>query len=238
MDNAGYVTLTRQSGLMRELQVLAHNMANSGTTGFRREGVVFAEHVKRLDGAGASLSMALGHPRLIDLRQGALEQTGGTFDIAIEGEGFFVLDTPRGERLARGGVFLPNAAGELVNPDGHRVLDDGGAPIFIPPDARDIAIARDGTMSADGNPVAQIALVMPADPLDLQREAGGLFATGGGLVPVAEPAMLQRFVEGSNVDPMTEIARLIAVQRAYEQGQRFLEREDERQRNVIQTLGR
>ncbi len=238
MNNAEYVTLTRQTGLMRELQVIAHNIANAGTTGFRREGVVFAEHVKRLDGAEASLSMAHGNTRQTTMLQGALQETGGSFDMAIEGPGFFMVETARGERLTRAGAFTPNAAGELVNMDGHRLLDAGGAPIFIPPDARAIAVARDGTLSADGRPLAQIDLHAPADPTDLRREAGGLFAVERGTEPVAGAQIVQGFLEASNVEPLTEIARMIEVQRAYEQGQRFLEREDERQRNVIQTLGR
>lgn len=238
MNNAEYVTLTRQTGLMRELQVIAHNIANAGTTGFRREGVVFSEYVRRLDGAEASLSMARGNTRQTSLMQGALEQTGGSFDLAIEGAGFFMVETPRGERLTRAGAFTPNAAGDLVNMDGHRLLDAGGAPVFIPPDARAIAVARDGTLSADGRPLAQIGLHAPVDPTDLRREAGGLFAVERGTAPVDGAQIVQGFLESSNVEPLTEIARMIAVQRAYEQGQRFLEREDERQRNVIQTLGR
>ncbi len=238
MDNATYVALTRQTGLARELQVIAHNIANADTTGFRREGVVFSEFVRGLDGPEESLSMALGDTRQIIQTQGALIQTNGTFDLAIEGEGFFLVETPRGERLTRAGTFTPNAAGELVNMDGHRLLDAGGAPIFVPPDAQGIAVARDGTMSADGQPVAEIGLHRPIDPLDLQREAGGLFRVEEGFEPIEAPVIVQGFIEGSNVDPLTEVSRMIAVQRAYEQGQRLLEREDERQRNVIQTLGR
>lgn len=238
MNNAGYVTLTRQSGLMREMRVIAHNIANASTTGFRREGVVFSEFIRGLEGGEASLSMALGNTRRTSLAQGALQPTGGSFDLAIEGDGFFMVETARGERLTRAGAFSPNAAGELVNMDGHRVLDAGGAPIFIPFDAASIGVARDGTLSADGNPLAQIGLHAPADPLDLRREAGGLFHAERGTVPVEGAAVVQGFLEASNVEPMIEIARMIAVQRAYEQGQRFLEREDERQRNVIQTLGR
>ena len=238
MDNATYAALTRQTGLAREMRVIAHNIANAETTGFRREGVVFSEFIRALDGPEESLSMALGNTRQIIQSQGALIQTNGTFDLAIEGEGFFLIETPRGERLTRAGVFTPNAAGELVNMDGHRLLDAGGAPILVPPDARGISVARDGTLSADGQPVAEIGLHRPIDALDLQREAGGLFRVDGGFEPVEAPVIVQGFVEGSNVEPLSEIARMIAVQRAYEQGQRLLEREDERQRNVIQTLGR
>src|SRR5690606_28715046 len=113
MDNAIYATLSRQSGLMREMQVLAHNIANTSTTGFRREGVSFAEHV-RAAGDGPSLSMPHASARHVDLAQGDLTQTGAPFDMAIRGEGFFLVETPQGQRLTRAGSFTPNAEGELV----------------------------------------------------------------------------------------------------------------------------
>lgn len=238
MDNASYVTLTRMSGLRREMQVIAHNIANVSTTGFRREGVVFSEFVVATERHEPSLSMALGNTRHTYQMQGALSQTGGTFDFAIEGEGFFLLDTPQGQRLTRAGAFTPNQAGELVNMDGHRLLDAGGAPVFVPPDARGIALARDGTLSADGQPFAQIGLVRPVDPVTMSRAAGTLFQVAGALEPVAAPMLLQGFVEESNVNPVLELARMIEVQRAYERGQKLLESEDERIKSVIQTLGR
>lgn len=236
MDSAVYATLTRQSGLMREMQVVAHNIANLGTSGFRREGVVFSEHVERMD-TGPSLSMAFATGRQIDLSEGTLAQTGGTFDFAIRGEGFFLVETPEGQRLTRAGNFTPNAAGELVSPDGHRLLDAGAAPVFVPPDAGQVTLGQDGTLSAGARPLAQIGLWQPADPLALRHEAGTLFE-GGEVEPAEGATLLQGFVEESNVEPVTEIARMIEVQRAYEQGQAFLAREDERVRGVIQTLGR
>ena len=238
MENAGYVTLSRVSGLRREMQVVAHNVANISTAGFRREGMIFSEFVLGAERLEPSLSMALGNTRHTYQLQGALSQTGGTFDVAIEGEGFFLLETPEGERLTRAGTFAPNEAGELVNRDGHRVLDAGGAPVFVPPDARAVALARDGTFSADGQPFAQLGLVRPVDPVTLSRAAGTQFVVDGEIEPVANPMMLQGFIEESNVDPVTELVRMIEVQRAYERGQKLLESEDERIRNVIQTLGR
>ncbi|PTX00405.1 flagellar hook-basal body complex protein [Pararhodobacter aggregans] len=238
MDNAGYTQLTRQSGLLREIQMIAHNIANLSTTGFRREGLLFSEYVERLGGEEPSLSMATGRAHQTYLTQGTLTMTGGPLDLAVEGEGFFTIQTPEGERYTRAGHFTPNQDGELVTPDGHRVLDDGGSAIFIPPDAGQIAIARDGTVSADGQPLAQIALVMPDDPADLRRETGVLHSIDGEVRPVEMPQILQGFLEESNVNAISEMARLIAVQRAYENGQKFLDREDERIRNVVQTLGR
>jgi len=237
MDNAGYTTLTRQSGLLNEMQVVANNIANLSTTGFRREGVVFSEYVKALEG-DPSLSMALGNVRVTNLEQGTLAQTGGTFDFAIEGEGFFMLEGSDGPLLTRAGAFLPSETGELVTADGLRLLDSGGAPIFIPPDAAAISLASDGTLSADGRPITEIGLYLPSDVNDLAHRDGVRFTAPGGTVPVLENAvLLQGYTESSNVNPIAEITRMIEIQRAYEMGQQFLTQEDERVRNVIRTMG-
>ena len=100
MESTGYTTLTRQLGLQREMQVVANNIANSSTTGFRAEGVIFSEYVKALEGA-PSLSMGQGNVNRTSFEQGGLTQTNGTFDFAIEGDGYFVVQTPMGERLTR-----------------------------------------------------------------------------------------------------------------------------------------
>jgi flagellar basal-body rod protein FlgF len=236
MDAGIYTTLTRQSGLMREMQVVAHNIANISTTGFRREGVIFSEYVKRMEG-GPSLSMANGDTRHIDLRQAGLSQTGAAFDFAIQGEGFFLIETPQGQAMTRAGSFTPNAEGELVNMDGHRLLDLGGAPVFVPPDAGAVALSADGTLSANGQPLAQIGLWQPTDPLKMTHQGGTVFVSDE-VEPMEGGTILQGFLEDSNVNPISEIARMIAVQRAYEMGQGFMEKEDERMRGVIQTLGR
>jgi flagellar basal-body rod protein FlgF len=236
MDSIGYTTLNRQSGLMREMQVVANNIANISTTGFRREGVVFSEYVARLDG-DPSLSMAQAKTRSVDLQQAGLSTTGGTFDFAIQGDGFFQVSTPQGPRLTRAGSFTPSATGELVNMDGHQLLDGGGAPVFVPPDAGQISMAADGTLSANGVPLAKIGLWQPTDPLTLRYEGGTLFSASG-MEPAEGATLMQGMLEDSNVEPVSEIARMIDVQRAYELGQTFLDREDARVRGVIQTLGR
>jgi flagellar basal-body rod protein FlgF len=237
MDASGYTTLTRQAGLMREMQLVANNIANASTSGFRREGMVFSEHVKRLE-EGPSLSMANGNARHLDLTQAGLSKTGGTFDFAIQGDGFFQIETPDGLRLTRAGSFTPNADGELVTPDGYRVMDEGGGAVFIPPDAEQISLAQDGTLSADGEPLTRIGLWQAANPQQMTHEGGTLLAAAGGLEPVEGGVLLQGFVEESNVNPIAEVSRMIEVQRAYEMGQGLLDREDDRVRNVIRTLGR
>ena len=238
MDNAGYVTITRQSGLLKEMRVIANNIANMSTSGFRRETTVFAEMIEKLPVAGGSLSMTAAHVRDTRFDQGGLAPTGGTFDMAIEGPGFFQIETAEGLRLTRNGAFARNSDGELVTAQGDRVLDEGGAPIFLPPTASKIEVSTDGTVAADGFPVARLGLVAPADPTTMTREDGVRFDPGGAVVPVLEGAVIhQGFVEGANVSPIQEITRMIEVQRAYEAGQALQEREDERIRAAIRTVG-
>ena len=236
MSQGVYAALTRQVGLMREMDIVANNIANAATTGFRSEAMIFSEFVRDIGGGASSLSMAAGHGHLTHMSPGTLEATGGTFDFAIEGEGFFQIAAPDGLRITRAGAFSLNPFGELVTFDGHQVLDAGGVPVFVPPDARDIHLASDGTLSADGRPVSQLGLFAPADPTDLQRADGVSFTSASGFQPVDNPRIVQGFLESSNVEPVTEIARMIAVQNAYEMGQSFLQREDERMRAISRLL--
>ena len=238
MDNPGYVTLTRQAGLLREMQVVANNIANSATDGYRQEGLVFSEFMQETGAGRPALSMAAARVRNTSLIQGQLTQTGGAFDLAIEGPGFFLIETPGGERLTRAGGFRPDANGELVTKDGYRLLDAGRAPVFVPPGTGDVGISPDGTLSAGGRPLAQIGLFQPAVATGLQREDGVMFRADDGIVPQFDGRILQGFVEGANVEPIDQMTRMIEVQRAYEMGQSFLQAEDERIRSALKTLMR
>ncbi len=237
MDNPSYVTLSRQSGLLKDLNVIANNLANMSTEGFRRESVAFTEVLKRLDVQGGSISQADARARFTDFSQAELHRTGGSLDFAIEGDGFFLIETPTGPALTRNGAFARSVDGELVTSDGNRVLGEGEAPLFFPADAEKIEVAADGTISADGQPVGQIALVTVADKSALIRQGSGLFTTEEGVAPTDAASLFHGYVEKSNVDPVREITRMIEVQRSYEMGQSFLSTEDERMRQVIRIMG-
>ena len=238
MDNAGYVLLTRQSGLLDQLDVIATNIANAETTGYRREATMFSEFVKAVGGGSDSVSMATLKGRYADMAQGVLEQTGGQFDIAIEGDGFFLVQTPDGDRLTRSGAFTTNPEGVLVTLEGHPVLDEGGAQIFIPPDAANIQIGLDGTLSTNGQQIGRIAVVTVEDPAALRRASGTQLIADAPLIPVEDVRVAQGFLEASNVNPLLELTALIDVQRAYELGQSLAEKEAERIQQAIRTLGR
>ncbi|MGX9352317.1 flagellar hook-basal body complex protein [Shimia sp. W99] len=235
MDNAVYTTLTRQAGLTREMSVLANNIANASTTGFRQAGVTFTEYIKTAPNS-ESLSMGVANLPSMSMAQGTLTRTGGTFDFAIEGDGFFMVETPEGERLTRAGSFAANGDGDLVTPDGFKVLDSGGTPIFIPPDAKGIDMASDGTLSVGGQPIAQIGVFSPVDPLSLKRVGGVMFDASGDVEPVETSRVVQGFLESSNVDTIGQLSRMIEVQRAYEMGQSFLDAENERIRSALKTF--
>jgi flagellar basal-body rod protein FlgF len=147
-----------------------------------------------------------------------------------------MVETPDGPRLTRAGHFTPSGAGELVTPEGFRLLDAGGAPLFVPPGGAQVGIAPDGTVSAAGAPIGQVGLFVPRDPLSLVRQGGTLFRADAGADPAFGGRLLQGFLEESNVEPVRELARMIEVQRAYELGQGFLEREDDRIRKTIQAI--
>ncbi|WEF23997.1 flagellar hook-basal body complex protein [Paracoccus sp. S3-43] len=238
MDNAIYATLTRQSGLMAEMRVVANNIANANTTGFRREGVIFAEHLSALDRRGDTLSMAHARGRIIDLDQGVLTQTGGNYDLAIEGDGFFLVETPEGNRLTRAGAFLPSAEGELMTAEGFRLLDEGMAPIIVPAGASGVAVGADGTLSANDVAFGKIGVFTAPEDAQLAHQGGTSFTIDGQPEPVDDVRIRQGFLEESNVDSVFEITRMIEVQRAYELGQSFLDREDQRIRSAIAGMSR
>ena len=229
-------TLPRQSGLLRELTVIAQNVANAGTTGYRAEATVFAEHVARGGTGAPSLSMGHAAARFTDLAQGALERTGGRYDLAIEGEGFFQVQGPDGPLLTRAGAFTPDAEGRLVTLDGLPVLGVGGAAIQIPPGAGEVAVAPDGTLSRGGQPFAQLDLVVPDDVNGLTRAGDTRFAHEGATLPVEAPRVAQGMLEASNVSPVQEIARMVIVQNAYQLGQNLMDREHERLTSMLRLM--
>jgi len=236
MDNAGYIDLSRQSGLLREMNAIANNIANVNTIGYRRESALFAEHVKALDDVDPSISIATMDRRYVDFTEGELATTQNPLDVAIEGQGFFLVESPDGPRLTRAGSFSLNAVGEIITLGGRRVLDEGGGPLVIPPQAGSIAVASDGSITADGQAVGRFGVVT-ADSASLVREGDNLFRADSGYETATTARVRQNALEGSNVSAVSEIARLIEVQRTYEMGQKFLQDENERIMRAVRELG-
>ncbi len=233
-DSLYYLAVNRQRGLTTELTTIANNLANIDTSGYRREGLVFSEFVIGREGA-QSLSMADLNARFASSQPGSLRITDAPLDLAIEGEGFFAIAEEDGIRLTRAGRFQRAPDGLLVMADGKPVLDAGEAPIFVPPEGQ-IAISEDGTLSVGGVEQARVGVfALPPEGATRMGETG--FLAAGPPVPIPEPKIRQGAIEGSNVDAVLEIARMIEVSRAYEQVQGLVQDEDDRIREAIDRLG-
>jgi flagellar basal-body rod protein FlgF len=236
MSEPSYVVLSRQSALAKELTNIANNVANADTPGYKRDDAIFTEFVRALADA-PSVSQTRVGGRVLDLRAGEVIRTGARLDLAIEGRGFFVVLTPGGERLTRAGNFSLDGESRLSTADGHPVLSDGGAPIVVPPHARDVAVSTDGVVSVDGAPIGRVAIAL-ADPATLVREGANLFRSVKPFSYAENAEVIQGFVEGSNVDAVAEIGRLIEVQRAFELGSKLLDDDHARVRRAIESFAR
>ncbi|MGH6944248.1 MAG: flagellar basal-body rod protein FlgF [Geminicoccaceae bacterium] len=236
MSNSIYALLSKQAALRQQVDMVANNVANLSTVGFKREGLTFAAHVERLDVPGRTLALAEVRSSHTDLSPGSLERTGNALDLAIDGQGFFAVETPSGVRYTRDGRFATNQLGELVTITGHRVLDEGGSGIGIPAEIAAIGVSANGTITAsDGRPLAVLGVHRLPEGA-MRREADGLFTADAPPEPADGARVMQGFVEASNVNSIRELSDLIEVQRAYDRGRAMLDAEHQRLMQTIEKL--
>jgi len=242
MENALLIGLSRQTALSRELDVIANNMANVTTNGFKARDARFREYLMPVAKADAfqgpdqRLSYVIDAGTPLDLSSGAIEYTGNPLHAAIKGDAFFAVQTAAGERYTRNGSFEINAQGQLVTSDGHAVMGENG-PIAVGPQETDIRIAPDGAVLTSQGERGRIRLVRFNNPQALQNEGANLFAS----VEQPEPAGATSRLEGgsierSNVQPMLEMSRMIDVNRAYTSIAGMMSRLDELRRTAISRL--
>lgn len=235
MDLTGYLGLGRGLGLQRAMEVLAGNVANADTTGFRRQDLVFEQHLRRSGEAG-SIAFGQEHGTTVDRQEGPLRATGGMLDLALVGAGWFRVASPEGERLTRAGRFSADADGRLVNSEAASVLDETGAPLVLPFDVQTISVAADGTLSADQRVIGRLGVVEPAGTAPLVPEGAGLYRTDAPLVAADDTRIVQGSLEGSNVQPVVEMTRLIEVTRAFESTQKLLETHHDLARRSVDRM--
>jgi flagellar basal-body rod protein FlgF len=236
LENPGYIALSRQMVLKRQMDVLANNLANVTTPGFKGESMLFVEHLKRTDHS-ERLRFVQDIATVRDLAPGPMTHTGSPFDLAIRGDGYFAVETPEGERYTRAGGLALDADGQIVTAQGLALLSDGGSPITVPPDAASVTVARDGTVSSDQGEIGRIRLVRFESPQVLNKLEHGLYdAAGQEPLPVEAPDIQQGKVEGSNVVGMVEMTKLITTVRSYQAAANLADQEHQRQRRAIEAL--
>ncbi len=242
MDNASLIGLSRQAALRRQLDVIANNLANMNTAGFKSEHVLFAEYVMPVAEASAfsgddqSLSYVQDGRPLNDFGVGGMNATGNALDLAIDGDGWFAVETPDGERYTRNGAFTLDGEGRLATVDGHPVLGDGG-PITFAAEESGIEIARDGTVSSSAGIKGRLRIVAFADENLLRREGDTLFS-GEDPQPSEGLRVAQGALESSNVRSVVEMTRMIEVTRAYTSLAKTLADSHEMRNDAISRLGR
>jgi flagellar basal-body rod protein FlgF/flagellar basal-body rod protein FlgG len=250
MENALLIGLSRQIALHRELEVVANNVANMNTTGYKADNSVFHEFLMPGASAGqfqpADRRLSFVHDRATwhDFSAGPVNRTGNPLDIAIDGDAFLVVQTPRGERYTRNGALQINATGQLVTSEGYQVMGDGG-PIQFQLTDNGVSINADGsiTVREAGNTKSEsargrIRLVRFDSVAQLQKDGSSLFAAPAGVTgqPPTKARIIQGALEGSNVRGVVEMARLIEVTRTYNQIAGVLQQHTDLRRNAIDKL--
>lgn len=241
MENALLVTVSRQVALRREMDVIANNIANVQTNGFKRRTAEFREYlapVAREDNFRSSdrrVSFVVDQRSPLDMRGGATEYTGNPLDIAIKGEGLIAVQAAQGERYTRNGAMTLDGTGQLVTTDGYPVLGEQG-PFQFTNDDTDIKVAPDGTVSSSRGVRGRIRIVGYDSPQSLRNEGNNLFSSAVPLNPAPRVRVASGFVERSNVQSVVEISRMIEVTRAYQQLAGTLSRADELRRTAISRL--
>jgi flagellar basal-body rod protein FlgF len=238
MQSSLYVALSAQTTLNHRLESIAANVANATTAGYRADVVKFDSLVTRRGDADVAYAV-LGRDS-ISRETGPVTPTGNPFDVAVSGDGFFGIATPAGTAYTRDGRLQVGASGALETLNGYALLDAGGSPIFVDPSAGPPEIARDGMMAQGGRQIGAIGLFSIDTGSTLTRFGNSAVIPDRPATPVLDFAgngVLQGHVEGSNVKPVVEMTRLIAVQRAFEQVTASLDMADSTQQDAIKTLG-
>jgi flagellar basal-body rod protein FlgF len=248
MENALLIGLSRQTTLERQLDVVANNVANVNTTGYKADASLFEEYLRsgahedNFVGRDRSVSYVQDRGTFHNFTQGAVELTKNPLDIAIDGSGFLVVQTPAGERYTRDGGLQMNNQGQLVTAAGNAVLGTSGPIVFQPTD-HDINITADGTITVvEGNGRTdsvrgKLRLASFPDAQKMLKEGLNLYAAGEGS-PQADTksALRQGFIEKSNVNAVAEMSRMIEVTRAYTQISTMLQQQSDLHKSAIEKL--
>ena len=249
MENASLVGLSRQIALQRELDVVANNIANINTTGFKADSVVFQEFLmpgvqaSQFAGNDRRVSFVQDRATWLDLSQGPVEHTGNPLDVAISGNAFLTVQTPRGERYTRNGALQVNAQGQLVTSEGLQVIGQNG-PIVFQPNDRDISIGIDGLISVrEGQNTTdsqrgKLKLASFDQPQRLQKDGTSTYMAPAGVTPQvpADARVTQGAVEKSNVKSVMEMTRMVEVTRAYTQIASMLQSQSDTRKSAIDRL--
>lgn len=232
MSDGLYVAMSGAVAQERALDVTANNVANANTAGFRAERVTFQEVL----GGQGNLSFVSAEEAAVDTSKGELRATGNPLDVAVDGDGWFAMETPDGPRYTRSGAFRIGPEGVLIDDRGNGVLDVGNKPMLIPPTAKEVTVDPAGQVLADGVPLGQIQIVQLNDG-KLRNEGGNLYSAPGGVKPVEKSAVLSGHLEQANFDPVRGMVDLIRISRNHESLHQMMTTYREIDQRVVREIG-
>jgi len=241
MDNTLLIALSHQIASYQTMDVIANNLANASTPAFKRESVKFEEVMTQVppsegETGPQTISFVKDAGVVRDLNEGRIETTNAPFDLAINGKGYFVVQTAGGDRYTRNGHFQLDSQGRLVTGDGDPVMGDGGE-IDITADDGDIHIAQDGTVSGKQGQIGKLRVVDFADETALTKQGSSLYSTTQSPSDATGAAIHQGALEASNVEPVLEISKMLEVMRAYEATANLTQSQESLQMQAIDKLG-
>lgn len=241
MNIASLVAASRLTAQERAIEVTANNLANVNTPGFQASRVKFADWLHPQPGGRAlpgerQIAYTQDRATWRDTQAGAVTHTGNPFDLALQGEGYFTVATPRGPRLTRDGRFGPLPDGAIGDSAGNKLLDVNGQPIQIAATDTKITISGDGTVSSENGQLGRVGVVIPADPMKLKAEGNTLFLAETPTRQAPRANIVQGAMEGSNVPPVLEVTRMMNELREFQFTTQLIQAEDDRLRSVTDKL--
>ncbi len=255
MNKGVYVATSGSLAQERAMDIIANNLANMNTHGYKADRLLFQSYLQKAAEPGAAApapeemksglflnqsddtAYMVGSESYTDLSQGALQKTGNPFDVALDDSGFISIQTPMGERFTRGGAFKLDVNGDLVTADGYRVSDENGGAIHV--GNEQFTVQEDGTVIASGGVTGRIKVVDFADKKQLKKAGQGLFVAEEGAERIPAAGRVQQgYLEGSNINPVVEMTRMITALRTYEAFQKTIHSHDDMTTRLINDVGR
>jgi flagellar basal-body rod protein FlgF len=242
MDNTTTIALSRLVAQAREMDMTATNIANTGTPGYRGERMLFSDYLMRESGAAmpggeTTLSYTQDRATYRDQSQGMMSHTANPLDLAISGEGYFTVQTPRGPRLTRAGHFGLSPTGGIVDEDGDALLDVAGQPLRISPADTQLQVSASGTLQSENGEIGRIGVMTPGDTMMMQAEGSRLFdASATTTAPTRTATVVQGALEDSNIQPTLEVTKMMTELREFQFVSQFVQGESDRQTGAIDKI--
>lgn len=237
MENTLITALSRQTALRRQMDVVANNIANMNTVGFKQSRIQFNEYLKETS-KDDQLSLTYDRAVYRDTSNGGLTSTQNQLDVAIQGDGYFAVESDAGIHYTRNGRFRLDGDRNLITSSGHKVLSNGGQPINIPQNVTYIHIDKEAQITTNFGQLDKIKLVTFENEQDMEILGNNLLRTEQVEMEAEGSTVHQYMVEESNVKPILEMTNMIEIMRSYQSTQKLIDSENERQQSAINKLAK